>query len=88
MSTLPAEISQKVPNPLLHNLGVVQNMEAPRLKAKVKMPLPTGRQAFRHSVTSIVLSSYPCPLTLDAKRYGLPNRDLLIIFNMVCACLR
>jgi hypothetical protein len=39
MSTLPAEISQKVPNPLLHNLGVVQNMGAPRLKAKVKMPV-------------------------------------------------
>jgi hypothetical protein len=38
MSTLPAEISEKVQNPLLHNLGVAQKMGAPRLKAKVKMP--------------------------------------------------
>jgi len=65
MSTLPAEISQKVPNPLLHNLGVVQNMGAPRLKAKVKMPLPTGRQAFRHSVKLFSVNISRSPLTLD-----------------------
>jgi len=59
MSTLPAEISQKVPNPLLHNLGVVQNMGAPRLKAKVKMPVSSFGYVNRVKLL---------PLPFDARR--------------------